>query len=84
MAREFTEIAKIDRRIRDLTTWLEENDPNCGTEQKHLSEGSQERVYWHYGYMVALRDALRLLAGRESSSSGARGTADNSSLNSLV
>jgi len=33
MAREFTEIAKIDRRIRDLTTWLEENAPNCGTEQ---------------------------------------------------
>jgi hypothetical protein len=65
MAREATEIAKIERRVHDLSEWLRENAPSCVTEQKHLDEGSQERVYWHYGYMVALRDALRLIAGQE-------------------
>jgi hypothetical protein len=29
-------------------------------EQKHLYEGSSERVYWHYGYAMALRDILRI------------------------
>jgi hypothetical protein len=29
-----------------------------------LDEGSQERVYWHYGYYAALSDAICLLAGK--------------------
>ena len=64
MATETNEIAQVERRIADLTAWLKENAPACGVEQKHLEEGSQERVYWHYGYMVALRDTLQLLTGQ--------------------
>lgn len=35
--------------------------PSCFSEQKHLNDGTTERAYWHYGYMVALSDALRIL-----------------------
>ena len=68
MARESTEIATIERRIRDLSAWLKQNAPKCGAEQKHLEEGSQERAYWHHGYMVALRDTIRILTGQDSAS----------------
>ena len=27
-------------------------------EQKHLDIGTSERVYWHYGYGMAIRDIL--------------------------
>jgi hypothetical protein len=57
----FRDISAIDARIKGLTEWLEENAPECFTEQRHIREGTQERVYWHYGYMVALRDMLRFL-----------------------
>lgn len=63
MAQVCTEIEKIEGRIRDLRGWLDANAPHCLAEQKHLEEGSHERVYWHYGYMVALRDTLALLTG---------------------
>jgi hypothetical protein len=43
-------------RIRGLEKWLRENAPECVEEQRHLNQGTPERVYWHYGYLVALRD----------------------------
>jgi len=27
-------------------------------EQKHLDTCSIERIYWHYGYLIALKDIL--------------------------
>lgn len=30
-------------------------------EQKHLDAGTVERDYWHYGYLIALRDVLKRL-----------------------
>ena len=63
MAQACTEIEKLQRRISDIAGWLELNAPECSKEQRHLEEGSHERTYWHYGYMVALRDALALLTG---------------------
>jgi hypothetical protein len=53
----------IDRRIAGLTDWLEENAQGID-QQQHLDEGSRERAYWHYGYLVALRDLRDLLCGR--------------------
>ena len=43
-------------------------DPGGGAvqEQRHLDAGTPEREYWHYGYMVALRDVIRLLTGQTS------------------
>ena len=62
MARESTEFRQIEKRMNATRKWLRDNSSACFTEQKHLDEGSQERAYWHYGYMVALRDVMRFLA----------------------
>lgn len=57
--------ALIKRALEDsassVAEWLKENGPDCAEEQAHLDEDSRERVYWHYGYLVALRDALALI-----------------------
>jgi hypothetical protein len=57
------DLSPVETRIRDVADWLEQNGGRCSVEQKHLDEGSQERVYWHYGYLVALKDVLRFLMG---------------------
>ena len=51
----------IERRIRGLADWLAANAPECQTEQAHLDADTRERVYWHYGYLTALRDVQALL-----------------------
>lgn len=56
-------VDKLERREMALTDWLAENAPGCGDEQAHLDLDSNERVYWHYGYAVAMRDVLELLEG---------------------
>jgi hypothetical protein len=58
--------ASVGRRIDDLVEWLSEHAPRCDSEQAHLRAGSPERVYWHYGYLIALRDLQRLMAGQVS------------------
>lgn len=57
---------KLHERERDLREWLAENAPECDQEQAHLDVDTRERVYWHYGYAVAVRDVLALLAGNAS------------------
>jgi hypothetical protein len=49
-------------RELEIGEWLKTNAPTAGDEQKHLDEGSEARAYWHYGYMVALRDIRKLLS----------------------
>lgn len=49
---------QIDKRIKDTEKFLKENCPEVGEEQKHLDNGI-ERNYWHYGYLVAMKDVLR-------------------------
>lgn len=58
---EATIIKKLAERAAGQALWLSDNHPEVTVEQKHLDEGSAERAYWHYGYMVALRDVLKLL-----------------------
>ena len=51
----------LDDRIKGLKDWLIEQDPNWFKEQKHLDEGTPERIYWHYGELmtlIALRKGL--------------------------
>ena len=62
---EFKDIRAVERRIEALTRWLKENAPECLIEQKQLDGDTRERVYWHYGYTVALRDVLRFLTEPE-------------------
>lgn len=57
------DINQIEQKITNIREWLEQGAPECFTEQKHTEEGTQERIYWHHGYMTGLRDALRLFAG---------------------
>jgi hypothetical protein len=51
----------MSQRLEDLRSWLKETAPECFIEQRHTIEGSSERVYWHYGYMIAMRDSLAFL-----------------------
>ena len=54
-------IEKIRERIEDIEKWLLENGNGCKKQQGHLVEKSIERVYWHFGYMMALKDVNRLI-----------------------
>jgi hypothetical protein len=55
-------LGALSKREEALKKWLaehvEETEP-----QAHLNGNSREQVYWRYGYMIALRDALNLLRG---------------------
>jgi hypothetical protein len=64
------DLSPLANRARGILKWLKRTDSACFSEQRHLDEGSEERVYWHYGYMVALNDALKLLAGEAPLSRG--------------
>lgn len=58
-----SDIEALQKRAKDLEDWLRKNATEASTEQKHLDEGTQERIYWHYGHLVAIRDIYRLLTG---------------------
>jgi hypothetical protein len=51
----------IYERIAKLDAWLAEQIVDVKDEQAHLNEGSRERLYWNYGYMMALKDVIRRL-----------------------
>lgn len=53
--------ATLRARADGIQDWLREHAQACQREQRHLDEGSIERAYWHYGYMAALCDIMRLL-----------------------
>lgn len=55
----------LAKRIEGLRAWLEANAPDCFDDQLHTEEGTPERAYWHYGYLVALRDMRSLLFERD-------------------
>ena len=57
------DLGRLQERAKNIASWLREDGGACFEEQRHLDEGSQERIYWHYGYMVALSDALSYLTG---------------------
>ncbi len=52
---------KVLLRTDSLGEWLHKNHPEVFREQGHTVKNTVERVYWHYGYYVALRDVLRLM-----------------------
>jgi hypothetical protein len=57
-------LRRVRRRIAHLEQWIDENGDGCKETQGHLDEGTPERVYWHYGYLVALRDVTKFLSQR--------------------
>jgi hypothetical protein len=59
-----TAIELLEQRLAEIESWLgDESRGKILSDQRHLEEGSAERVCWHHGYASALRDALRLLQG---------------------
>jgi hypothetical protein len=34
------------------------------SEHVHADEGSRDRLYWHYGYFIGLKQALTMLSSR--------------------
>jgi len=63
MAKAMEATALLEMRRDGIAIWLKENAPECGREQKHLDKGTEARTYWHYGYLVAIKDALALIGG---------------------
>ena len=49
----------IYERMEKLEAWLAEQGVNVKEEQAHLNGGSREQLYWHYGYLIGLRDAMK-------------------------
>lgn len=66
------DLGVIERRAEGISDWLKENGRGCFDEQKHLDQDTQERIYWHYGYLVALRDVYRNLTGQRMPSQARR------------
>ena len=54
-------IQEISDKAAALTDWLIRNAPNCLSAQKHLDPGTIEQAYWHYGYLCALNDVLKIV-----------------------
>jgi hypothetical protein len=52
----------LDENIETLTKWLGENSLE-DIAQAQADEGACERLSWHYGYLIALRDVRQLLSG---------------------
>jgi hypothetical protein len=48
----------IQNRQQEIKDWIAENAPQVWKEQKHLDEKTEERAYWHFGYICALTDIL--------------------------
>jgi hypothetical protein len=51
----------LDAHIESLSKWLGENSL-AESAQSQADEGAVERMAWHYGYLIALRDVRDLLA----------------------
>lgn len=83
MNREDTmvDLAALEQRARDTAEWLKRNGRECFDEQKHLDQNTQERIYWHYGYLIAIRDVIRFLTGEVSPINRARSSTPSDTYN---
>jgi len=50
---------KFKQRKDDLRDWIKADTRH--SDQKHLDDGTAERLYWHTGYVSALSDVLEFL-----------------------
>ena len=54
-------IRVLEKRIDNLKSWLKLHGGNCAEEQLHLNQNSKERIYWNYGYLMALIDVVEYI-----------------------
>lgn len=57
----------MERRKDDLQHWLRNESGHPIDDQRHLDADSIEQTYWHYGYLVAIKDVLALLGNTSTS-----------------
>jgi len=55
-------LTRIKERELASFDWLRANAPDLLDEQWPQYCGASERIYWHYGYAMALRDVMKMLA----------------------
>ena len=60
-AQAFTLKQDLDAHIESLSKWLGETSL-ADSRQSPADENAFERLAWHYGYLIALRDVRELLA----------------------
>jgi hypothetical protein len=54
-------IVVSEQRHAGMQDALIRDNPEIFEEQLHAQTGTKERVYWHYGYMMALNDLIGAL-----------------------
>ncbi|HXP75911.1 MAG TPA: hypothetical protein VN823_17340 [Stellaceae bacterium] len=54
----------IDSRMALLTEWLEENAPRSREDLAALDRAAREQIFWHHGYLVALRAVRSFIRSR--------------------
>jgi hypothetical protein len=52
----------INKRIAALDKWLDQQPIDPREEQAHLDNESLEQLYWHYGYLMGLKDTMKALS----------------------
>lgn len=45
----------LDSRMASLREWLEKNVPDSHEGLAGLDDATREHIFWHHGYLVALR-----------------------------
>ena len=54
----------LEREIAKLGEWLAAQGLDLRDDDAHAHEGSRDRLYWHYGYFIGLKQALAMLTNR--------------------
>jgi hypothetical protein len=54
----------LDGRIAALTEWLDDNAPGSREELASLDAELRELVFWHHGYLAALRSVQSFIRRR--------------------
>lgn len=60
--KEANMVHPYEKRIADLQEFLSEEYPEIDADHRHLDAGTEARGYWHFGYLMALRDIVRFQA----------------------
>ena len=53
---------EIKQRVDVLAEWMLTHG-SFAMQERHLNANSTERLYWHYGYLMALQDMLSMEQG---------------------
>jgi hypothetical protein len=54
----------IDQEIAELSRWLTSQGIDLDDKRDRAHEGSRDRLYWRYGYLMGLKHALAMLSSR--------------------